>query len=288
MEEKPYKSGGVNLSYIEAGDGQAVHFAHANGFPAGVYGSIISGLSIECKVYALNHCSRFRCDRVCDARPVKVVHWEHLADELIGFLDEMGGKPYAGVGHSLGGVTTLIASVKRPDLFSKIIMLDPVLLPPRLILLIRLMRLIGMRGKFPLAVRARKRRDGWESLAAAEDYFRDKSLFRGWDADTFKAYIEYGMTSMEDGSVRLFCPPETEAQVFESYCANVWRWVRKLSVPAVVARGENSDTLMDASWDLLERTQPGVKRVVMPGAGHLFPLEKPRGTVDMILENIRG
>lgn len=288
MEEKPYKSGGLNLSYIETGEGRAVHFAHANGFPAGVYSSIIDGLSKEHKVYALNHCSRFRCDRVCDTRPVKVEHWEHIADELIGFLDGMGRKPYTGIGHSLGGVSTMIASVKRPDLFSKIIMLDPVLLAPRLILLIRFMRLIGMRGKFPLAVRARKRRDGWESKAEAEEYFKDKALFKDWDDSSFKAYIEYGFAELEDGSVRLFCPPETEAQMFESYCVNVWKWVKKLKVPAVIIRGENSDTLLDASWDLFGRLQPSVKKIVAPGAGHLFPLEKPGETLELILSNMRG
>ncbi len=286
MKEKLFKSGGLNLSYIEAGDGQPIHFAHANGFPAGVYKIILGELAKEHKVFALNHCSRFRCDRECGSRPVKVEYWEHIADELIGSLDAMGRKPYVGVGHSLGGVSTLIASVKRPDLFSRIIMLDPVLLSPRLIFLIRIMRLLGMGDKFPLAVRARKRRDGWNSRRGAEEYFREKALFKNWDEAAFKAYIEFGLTVMEDGSVRLFCPPETEAQMFESYCVNVWGWVKKLKVPAVIVRGENSDTLMGVAWEKFGRLQPATKRITAPGAGHLFPMEKPHETAVIIIENI--
>jgi pimeloyl-ACP methyl ester carboxylesterase len=47
-----------------------------------------------------------------------------FAEDVIGYLDAMGLPPAVGIGHSYGGSTLLRACVKRPDLFSRLILLD--------------------------------------------------------------------------------------------------------------------------------------------------------------------
>ena len=41
-----------------------------------------------------------------------------------------GWRDVIGVGHSLGGVLTLYAAIRRPDLFRALVFIDPVFLPP--------------------------------------------------------------------------------------------------------------------------------------------------------------
>ena len=51
--------------------------------------------------------------------------------------------PLIGIGHSMGAVLTLLAATKYPDLFSEIILLDPVLFKNEMIIAQQLMRATG-------------------------------------------------------------------------------------------------------------------------------------------------
>ena len=278
----PFETNGISLNYADFGDGPPLSFIHANGFSAGVYEKPLRLVAQKHHIYALNICTRSRCAYTCETGPARISDWMQLSDELIAFLESVVKHPVVGVGHSFGGVVTLISAVRRPELFTKIVLLDPVLLWPKLIMLIRFMILFGKKSKFPLAIRARKRRDGWKSREDAYAYFRDKQLFASWDDEVLRAYCEVGLHETADG-VKLACPPETEAQIFESYPTQIWRMVKKLRIPSTLARGENSDTLVQQAWDIYGRLQPDANRILISGAGHLFPMEKPLETAEIIV-----
>ena len=53
--------------------------------------------------------------------------WDDMADDLAQALRARGLEGVIGVGHSMGGVATLLASVKHPKLFRAVVALDPVL-----------------------------------------------------------------------------------------------------------------------------------------------------------------
>ena len=49
-----------------------------------------------------------------------------LVDQVIdSIVRQAKGRKVIGLGHSLGSVLTLMASFRRPELFSQVIMLDP-------------------------------------------------------------------------------------------------------------------------------------------------------------------
>jgi len=55
--------------------------------------------------------------------PIKYGSFEAFADDLVCLLDEMGIRSCSFVGHSMSGMIGCFASVKRPQLFKKLILI---------------------------------------------------------------------------------------------------------------------------------------------------------------------
>ena len=55
------------------------------------------------------------------AEPDKLKSWHRYSDDLINILNK-NQKPSILIGHSLGGTTSLLVALKRPELVSKIIL----------------------------------------------------------------------------------------------------------------------------------------------------------------------
>ncbi len=267
---------GQVLSYLESGgEGQHVHFYHANGFPVSTYLPFLELLTEQYNVLGLGI-------RGQDGQSEGPTSWLEVADDLIHFLDSKNLGPIIGIGHSIGAVATLFASIKRPDLFSKIVLIDPVLIPWRYIIPFSLIKMIGRKDLFFLAKLARKRRSTWESKEEAYSYFKEKPLFSNFEDDFLRSYVTYGLKPSTNGEIELVCPSESEARIFESYPLNIWFWVSRNKTPTLILRGEHSDTLNADSVKRFCRKSKQVDSVVVEGAGHLIPMEKPTKVVELI------
>ena len=271
-----YVAEGAKLSYLDSGGGRPpLHFFHANGFPISMYLPFMDELVGDFRVLGLNL-------RGQDGLSEGIKSWHRLSFDLIGFLEMIKAGPVIGVGHSIGAVATLLAAARRPDLFSMIVLLDPVLLPRRSILLLRLLTISGRKNAFPLAQRARRRRSSWTNRQEALDYFRGKSLFRNWEEPFLRAYVTYGLKPDAHGRAVLLCPPEAEARGFENYPTDIWSWPRLVRVPALIVRGEDSDALLPGCYERFCRICTPARGRVIKDVGHFIPMEKPAETLRMI------
>jgi pimeloyl-ACP methyl ester carboxylesterase len=285
METKHFKNDKTCLTYLDAGSGPLLLFAHANGFPAGTYEPVLSELARGRRVVAPNICGQCECAAgVCD-RQLEIKSWQRLSDKIVEFIrSSAGGSRIMAAGHSIGGAAILLCAVRNPELFSKIILLDPVLLEPKLVRTIRIMGLFRQTHRAPLAVRARKRRNGWDSRVEALEHFRSRPLFESWAEESLLAYVKYGLVDSTGGGVELACPPEFEAQGFSAYPTEIWRRVRRLRVPVLFVRGGNSEVITPHARDLFLHMLPGASFIELPGAGHLFPMQQPENTARIIRE----
>ena len=255
------------------GDGPVVHLAHANGFPPGTYRPLAETL-----IYCYHVIGLPSRPLWADSRPESAPDWHPLADDLIQGLDGLGLQGIVGVGHSMGGVLTLWAAVRRPDLFRVVVLIDPVILPPVWLWVVRLLHWLGCRRRLPLVRGALRRRRTWPSRRACYEHYSGKPLFAAWPDASLWAYVEAGTRERADGQVELVYPPEWEAHIFATAPTDIWRAVPKLRVPALVIRGECSATFRPESQTRMERLLPQARFVVMPGAGHLLPMERPAET----------
>lgn len=261
-----------------------LHLAIANGFPPECYAECLAPLRVPLRVLALRPRPFFHPD------PSKLRDWSLLVEDLASDLSSLGFAGGVGLGHSLGGVLTLEAALRRPGLFRALALVDPTLLPPATLRWIRLLRLLGLRGRRRLVQGALRRRQEWSSAKEAFAYFRSRPLFARWSDGMVRAYVE-GLTGpAEGGGVRLRYSPKWEARIYETVPTNVWDRLQRLrgsGLPVLLVRGERSDTFPRESEAAFRRILPEAEIRVVPGAGHLVPQEEPAAVGGILLEFLR-
>ncbi len=262
------------------GNGSLLHMAVGNGFPPQVYEAMLAPFFSSCQVFSALPRALWKPA----PRPSSAPDWQTMADDLRAGLHRMGHQQVIGVGHSMGGVATMLAAADEPHLFRGIAMLDPVMLPPYVLWMIRLLRPFGV-SMVPLSKKARNRRRLFNSVDEAFDYWRDKRAFRDWSDEVLRRYAE-GLLVDDPSSqgVQLVWEPEWEAHYYDSIATHLWRTLRRLpkDLPVLVVRGGTSDTLFPSAVKQIKRTLPHVQVVELPGLGHLFPQARPQLTSEVL------
>ena len=94
-----------------------LHFAHGNGFPSPCYRQLLLHLEKQfdcCYIDRVGHSAKY---------PV-TENWQHLVDEVIASIKIQTTPPVIAVGHSLGGVLSILAAMEQASLFRAVILLD--------------------------------------------------------------------------------------------------------------------------------------------------------------------
>ncbi len=253
---------------------RSVFFAHANGFPGRCYQSLFNALSDPVDLYYLDNIGHHPDYPVTD-------NWAYLIREYLDSLTiQCGQTPVIGVGHSLGGILTLYAALLRPHAFKGIILLDPPLCNPfKGGLFYLLKRLHRTHWVTPGRDRVRKRRNRWETLESARDYFSKTTLYQQFPAVVLDDFIRYGLKQTDTGYELQF-DPNVEADIFSTLPHAVARDLPKLSVPGYFLYGQQRSVVN--KWDrwLIQHRTP-LKSKAVTGT-HLFPLEHPIQTASVL------
>ena len=265
------------------GRGEQMHFAHANAYPPGSYRAFLNLLTQSYRVLAAKHRPLWT-----DESPTNLSNWEQIAGDLINFCDQNKLQRLIGIGHSLGAVTTMMAALKRPDLFRILVLIEPVFLPPSVLYAIDEQDDGYKRAQWPLVATALKRRDQWPSHEEAFDYFRDKKVFNRLPDDVLSDYLNSGLRVNEKGHYELTYPREWEARIYALPPTDVWKKIPHVNQPTLALRGIDSDTLSPEAWSLWQETQPNATFVELPGSGHLLPMEKPGLLANTVLDFCLG
>jgi pimeloyl-ACP methyl ester carboxylesterase len=271
------------IHYLDwGGDGIQAHFLHGNGFCAGTYTPFIQYLVDDLHLLASDVRGHGSSDQPMVER---VRHWDIFAEDLKILIEQKMSPPVIGIGHSLGAVTTYIAAAQYPHLFSGIILIDPVILPRRILWLIAALKLLGLRGNLPLAKMARRRRRIFKGKQEALRLFTaGRGIFKTWSKEFVHAYLECGLLEKDEKTAVLKCDPELEAQIFESIPLNVWRYAKNIRCPMLAIRGELSDIFFADVAGRLKDLIADYELQTIPHSGHFPPMEKPRESAHLILD----
>ncbi len=265
------------------GDGPPLHLAIANGFPPETYRPLLEPLAGRYRIVSLLP----RPLWPAPPPPGEMRSWRTLVDDLLAGLREHNLTDVVAVGHSMGGVFSLLAALAEPERFRALVLLDPTILPPHLLAAIRVARALGLEARLPLVQGALKRRARFADVGEAFAYWHAKPLFRGWPEETVRLYARSMTRPAPSGGVELAYPPEWEARIYQTIPTDLWREVRLLSGPArlpvLVVRGAETNTFVAASARRFMRLVPGAACEVIEGHGHFFPHTAP-GQTRRILE----
>ncbi len=267
--------------YEFGGSGPVLHLAAANGFPPATYHPLLEPLTRRYRVVSLLP----RPLWPDPPPPADLASWRELATDLLEGLRAHSLTDVVAVGHSLGGVLSLLAVLAEPGRFRALALLDPVILPPRVTFAIWLARALGLQARLPLVQGALRRRARFSSVEEAFDYWRSKPLFRGWPEETLRLYARSMTCPAASGDgLELAYPPEWEARIYQTVPADLWREVPRLRglLPVLVVRGADTDTFTGASARRFCRLVPEAAYAVVEGHGHLFPHTAPGETCGLL------
>lgn len=257
-------------------DKPVLHFAHANGFPSACYGRFLRGLAeagTVLQVPLLGH---------DPALPVNT-GWTNVADEIAASVRAQATQPVIGVGHSMGGLCTLIAAHRHPGLFSAVILLDPPAMNGMPGLMMGLAKLTGQVDRVTPAGRSKHRREVWPDREAARANLEGKALFRDFEPECFDDYLRHGLVDVPEG-VRLRYRAEVEVEVFRRGPWNMLAYRHPTGLPGAVITGDDSEFRTLGTHERLARQQH-FQHLTLPG-GHMFPLEYPDETADCVVRLI--
>jgi len=250
-----------------------VHFAHANSYPAGTYRQFFEYLGRDFDVQALDmhgHNPRY---------PVED-GWAKLVEELIAELETRYHKePVILVGHSLGGMLSLMVAAQRPDLVRCLVMLDSPVVAGWRANFWRLFKKTRLADRYSPARFSVKRRNVWPSEKEAMRHFASKEVFGAWAPGVLQDYLENGLEAHPEG-VQLRFRREIETAIYRSLPHHIGQLVKgEFPVPVAYVAGDNSVENRQAG---LEHTRNLVGRNFrMMRGSHLFPMEMPRHAAEL-------
>ncbi len=266
----PLAARGVEIAALDwGGDGPLALFHHANGFCKGVWGEVADLLRGRYRVVAFD--ARGHGDSTRPEGP-SAYHWDHFAEDLVAVAEmlvaEHGAPVALGVGHSFGGTAMIGAAARRPDLFARLLLVDPVIPPPPGV---DVSRTPQMRRLVDGALR---RRAHWPSRAAARAYCRERRLFASWRPVALELYLLDGLREQPDGALELKCPGAVEAAVFgASPTVDLFALAPRVAAPARILWAQRGD-FPRPLHEALAAALPHGELVAVP-AGHLLPMEDP-------------
>ncbi|MEB2345359.1 MAG: alpha/beta hydrolase [Deltaproteobacteria bacterium] len=270
---------GVTIALLDwqdeaaAADAPLVLMHHANGFCAGTLALVAQALTPAFRVIGMDARGHGGSSRPVGAG---AYGWDEFALDALAVAEALapahGGRIAVGLGHSFGGTAMLGAAARRPALFERLVLVDPVLPTPEWA---SADPERGQRGA-RLVEGARRRRSVWASRAEARAHFAGRSLFRRWQPAALDAYVEHGLRERADGQVELACPGAVEATIFAAAALglDVVDLARRAApVPATVLWARHGD-FPRAVFERVFAAMPGA-RLVDAEAGHLIPMERP-------------
>ncbi len=255
-----------------------LHFAHANGFPAGSYKQLFAQLESDFNIIALEKMGHNPIYPIND-------NWSNLAQELVAYLKQHATEPVIGVGHSMGGIATFLAAYQRPELFSQIIMLDPPLAMSYGSLAFYLAKKTGYMDKMTPAGKTQYRKTQWDNRQACYDNLAPKGLFKGFNEEAIWDYINAATKTREDGKLHLHYSVDAECAAFRTVPDNMEFKRKPLVVPGTLIRFEDGVIRPYFAQRLAKLHKMDCRTVT---GGHMLPLQEPEFVAGLIKEMVLG
>jgi len=252
-----------------------VVFSHGNSFPASTYRVMLDklrerGFAVEA-LEMFGHDPRY---------PVSS-NWPNLVQELIDFVQPIavryGQTPFL-IGHSLGGLLSLMAAARVPELARGVVLLDSPVVGGWQARVVQVAKKIPLVGRFSPGAVSRKRRFQWPSLAEAQAHFVGKRAFALWDSRVLDDYILHGTVDEHGphGSRRVLkFSREVETRIYNTIPDHLPGLLRRqpLGCPVALVAGLESREMRLAGASLTDQVIRG-RKILIDGT-HLFPMEKP-------------
>ena len=268
-----------------------VLFFHGNSFPASTYQVMLNELRHRgLQVHTLEKIGHN------PAYPV-TSNWPHLVEEVHAFaqpLVDAHPGPVVLVGHSLGGMLSLMLAALYPELAHAVVMVDAPAVAGWQANLLHLSKKLSFTGKYSPGAVSIKRRHQWGSLDEVRQHFASKKNFARWHPQVLEDYVQHGTREvMVDGQVRreLSFSREIETLIYNTVPHHLESLIKRhpLKCPISLVAARHSREMKLAGIEFTKRITKG--RITIIDGTHLVPMESPLATaaaVEAAILNMLG
>jgi len=259
---------------------ETIHMSPANGFTAGSYLEFLQLFNTHHSITSMD----CRATWAGYETPPRNFRMSDFADDLITAIETQHNAPVIGMGHSQGGFVTLLAAIKRPDLFSKVVLIEPASLPFWLVgAIYPFVPKELLFQCFPFMKGSLNRQAIWQSKEDFYTKYRHHNTFKRFTEQSFNNYMNYGLMKKGD-NWQLRFTPQWEAHIF-SIVEFIWNHLHKINVPTLFIRAQHGNLYSHKQFvknnkklhDLVHCTE-------IQSTHHLLPLENPIETSKLIKE----
>ena len=252
-----------------------IHFIHANGFLPNSYKPMLNDINqLHINHFLLNE---------QDFNKNKLKNWVPLHDNFIKSINRSKG--IIGIGHSIGGNIVLRAALTHPEKFSKIVLLDPTLFIPRIIYGWIICSKMGLQNKIhPWLNTTLNKKMIYNNYKDIFRSYRNKKVFLKISDKNLNKYIE-SITKEINNKIHITYSKEWEYKLYETGLIAdlyIWKNIKNLKVPCLIVRAPESNAFLDSSKKKICKINPKIKFKTIENSTHLFPLEFPQKTAEII------
>ena len=247
MKEGTLSSYGYGVHYVRWGNrGPKVLLIHSMGMDAHSMDLLAESLQETHQVLSLTILDHGDSDT-----PTPHIPLDEHAEIMRGCYRQLSFHPNVLVGHSVGGMMGMILTAEHPEEFKGLVLVDIA----------------------PFEVTGRPARPAppeyLESEAEARVYLKER--YPGFTSEYVENRLRYAFRR-EGGRLRL--KPTGDA-VRGGPAVDLWPYVERMRTPTLLLMGEDSTLVTPETRMRMERTLPDLEAVVVKGAGHMIPQEKP-------------
>ena len=197
-----------------------------------------------------------------------------------------------GMGHSIGGNIILRSAINNPKYFSKIVLLDPTLFIPRIILMWKLAIYLKIHDFLHPWVKATLRRKmNYKDIESIYQSYRNKEVFSKINDENLYQYIDAITKKNNKGLIEIIYPKELEYQIYKTGLLAdnyIWKNIKYLKVPTLIIRSNASNAFYKSAAKKVKKLNKNIKIIELDNCTHLFPLEIPNTTSKHIIEFINN
>ena len=251
-------------------------FSHGNSFPGGTYRLVLE--SLRQRGFEVQAIDKFGHD---PQYPV-TDNWPHLVQQLADFASSLqnAGPPAFLVGHSLGGILSLMCAALHPELARGVLLLDSPILGGWKATTLGLAKRTQLVGALSPGQLSKKRRNHWPDREAALASLHGRGIFKGWTDAALRAYVEHAIGDCGEAVV-LKCRPSREVEIFSSFPKRMWASLAAIRTPTRVLYGEHTYHFVPHSVNRLVALNPKVSGRQVAG-GHCFMQEHPEACAKQV------
>jgi len=285
--EKAFQAKGARLAYFEWGDVDAspIFLIHATGFHARCWDQVVRAIPEDYRIIAVDQRGHGRSEKL---GPVS--GWSEFADDIVELVEALDLKGAIGAGHSMGAHTLVQVTHRAPAAFSRLVLVDPVMLNPDHYGT-RHLQYLDRPQDHPIA----KRRNEWASWQQMYERFAARPPYTLWKKEVLEDYCKYGLLPADSGDgFVLACPPLIEASVYYTNAdSNIYNLLGDIESPVTVLRakvrdhtdGEKMDFSGSPTWEGVAGCFKHGQDVYLPHLTHFIPMEEPEMVASYIVSD---